>query len=220
MIWWEGRSVVDILVDNESWILPHARDLQSELLESGFASTLYRHQEEVLGGDVLFLLGCTQIFKESKLELYARTLVVHESALPRGKGFAPMTWQILEGESVIPFSLIEATAEVDSGAIYLQRSLELDGTELCDELRHMQGVTTKKICLEYIRADTEPSAICQVGEDTFYARRTPEDSELDVTKSIDELFNQLRVVDNRAYPAFFKYRGKTYQIKISKMGED
>jgi methionyl-tRNA formyltransferase len=31
---------------------------------------------------------------------------VHESALPQGQGWSPMTWQILEGASPIPVTLI------------------------------------------------------------------------------------------------------------------
>jgi len=44
-------------------------------------------------------------------------LVVHESDLPRGKGFAPVKWQILDGKKEIPVCLLETTEQVDSGDI-------------------------------------------------------------------------------------------------------
>ena len=56
----------------------------------------------------------------------------------------------------------------------------------------------------------------QTGEESFYPKRTAKDSELDVTKSIAEQFNLLRVVDNERYPAFFRYNNNTYIIKIKK----
>ena len=49
---------------------------------------------------------------------------------------------------------------------------------------------------------------------TFYKKRTPEDSELDRHKTLEENFNLLRTVDNEQYPAFFVRKGKKYTIKI------
>ena len=54
----------------------------------------------------------------------------------------------------------------------------------------------------------------QRGEETFYKKRTPKDSELDINKTIKEQFNLLRIVDNEKYPAFFKFKNKIYTLKI------
>ena len=51
---------------------------------------------------------------------------------------------------------------------------------------------------------------------TFYARRTPKDSELNPAKTIAEQFDLLRVADSQRYPAFFYYRGHRYLIKLEK----
>ncbi len=51
----------------------------------------------------------------------------------------------------------------------------------------------------------------------YLRRRTPEDSRLDVHKSIAEQFDLLRVVDNQRFPAFIDYRGNRYVIKIEKV---
>ena len=53
-----------------------------------------------------------------------------------------------------------------------------------------------------------------IGKGTYYKRRLPEDSEIDIEKSIKKNFNLLRVVDNEKYPAFFYYKGKKFIIKI------
>ena len=52
------------------------------------------------------------------------------------------------------------------------------------------------------------------GKGSFYRKRTPEDSELDIDKTIREQFNLLRAVDNNRYPAFFKLNGQKYTLKI------
>lgn len=220
MSWWSTKTQFDILVDNDSWILPHAQILLYELKKLGYRCNLARSHQQLNGGDVLFLLGCTQITPQSTIDQYHRALVVHESDLPNGKGFAPMTWQILEGKNLIPFSLIEAVENVDSGAIYLQRNVQLCGTELCDEIRALQGETTISLCLEYAQSPTEPEGKAQQGDESFYPRRTPKDSELDINKTLAQQFEQLRVADNKAYPAFFHYRGETYQLAITKVDNE
>ena len=56
--------------------------------------------------------------------------------------------------------------------------------------------------------------------ETFYSRRRPEDSEIDVEKPLSEQFNLLRVVDNEKYPAFFRFRGCKYTLKIEKASQE
>ena len=59
----------------------------------------------------------------------------------------------------------------------------------------------------------------QQGKSTFYKRRTPKDSELNINKSIDEQFNLLRIVDNHNYPAYFIKNNVKYILKIEKDNE-
>jgi methionyl-tRNA formyltransferase len=56
----------------------------------------------------------------------------------------------------------------------------------------------------------------QEGEESFYPRRGPKDSQLDPEKSIKDQFNLLRVVDNERYPAWFELAGQKYTIEIKK----
>ena len=53
-----------------------------------------------------------------------------------------------------------------------------------------------------------------IGKGSYYKKRLPKDSELDIEKSIKKNFNLLRVVDNERYPSFFYYKGKNFIIKI------
>lgn len=129
-----------------------------------------------------------------------------------------MTWQVLEGCAEIPVTLFEAANAVDSGAVYLQDRIRLDGTELVDELRAKQAASTLSLCRAFV--DDYPlvlqKARAQHGEESFYQRRKPQDSRLDPDKTIAEQFDLLRVVDNERYPAFFDRNGCRYLIKIEK----
>ncbi len=211
---------ISILVDNpKSWIMPYAEILLERFLALKHEVRMVQDIGNLREGDCAFFLGCEKIVPRQILNLNKHNLVVHESDLPRGKGWSPLTWQILEGKNEVPISLFEAEDEVDSGEIYLQDVMHFEGHELIDELRVIQGSKTVDMALEFIEryAEFEKSGgKKQEGKETFYPRRRSRDSELETDKSIIKLFNKLRVVDNERYPAFFKYKGHTYTIKIEK----
>lgn len=206
---------VQVLCDNpNSWIIPYAKELVGDIAALGHSSVLLHNGEEVTEGDVLIMLSCEKIFK--KLHLNKHNLVVHESALPQGKGWSPMTWQVLEGKNQIPVTLFEAVESVDAGDIYGQEIIELDGTELVEELREKQGRSTQNLILNFIKKYPDVKGEPQQGEESFYPRRRPDDSRLDLDKTLGEQFNLLRVCDNERYPAWFEVNGVKYIIKTYK----
>lgn len=209
--------IIQILVDNpNSWILPYAIELK-RILDSDHLVSLLHEPNEVQKGDILCLLSCEKVFK--KLGLNKHNLVVHESDLPNGKGWSPLTWQVLEGRTLIPITLFEATKKVDEGDIYLQEFVDLDGTELIDELRDIQGRTSIKLITQFVNMHSHLIGRPQKGVTTYYERRTAESSKLDINQSIASQINLLRIVDNDRYPAFFEYMGTKYKLLITKFEE-
>ncbi len=206
---------VQVLVDNpNSWMVPHARRLVEELTALGHAASLLHEHAAVERGDVLCLLSCEKLFKQ--LELNRHNLVVHSSDLPRGKGWSPLTWQVLEGKNEIPMTLFEAAAEVDAGVVYDRAVMPFRGTELLPEMTRMQGEQIVEMVLRFVANYPKVSGKPQQGESTFYPRRRPADSRLDPERSIAEQFDLLRVCDNERYPAFFEWRGERYVVKIER----
>jgi methionyl-tRNA formyltransferase len=122
----------------------------------------------------------------------------------------------LEGKNEIPITLFEATEKVDSGGIYLKDMIYLEGHELVDEVREKQGKKTIELILKFIDNYPNNPIIAQQGESSYYPKRSPQDSELDIFKTIDEQFNLLRVCDNDRYPAFFVRNGIKYILRIEK----
>lgn len=213
----KSLSIV-ILSDSDSWINPTVELLVSHWIKSGH-NVFWQHEVDGIGdAELCFCLSFGQLVPRGTRQRFRHTLVVHESDLPQGKGWSPLTWQILEGINRIPVTLIEAAEKVDSGKVYAQQWIDFDGYELIDELRAEQGRVTLDLCKSFV--DNYPSSALlakdQIGVDTFYRRRTPCDSELDVNKSISEQFNLLRVVDSTRYPAFFDLDGRRYYLTISK----
>ena len=208
--------IIQILVDNKSsWIIPYAKRLQQLLLSENHKVELLHNHDDIKKGDILILLSCEQILKN--LNLNTHNLVIHESALPQGKGWSPLSWQVLEGKSQIPITLFEATQKVDAGVIYEQDNISLNGTELVEELRILQGEKTIELVIKFVTNYPNNSKKKQEGLESFYPKRTPKDSELNIYKTIDEQFNLLRICDNQKYPAYFYKNGIKYILKIEKV---
>jgi len=176
-------------------------------------------QAEALGpGDLLFLISCHEIVPPRLRALYRAALVIHASDLPRGRGWSPLVWQILEGRNDIPVTLLEAADPVDSGAIWHQVWLRFQGHELADEI-HTALFAGELALMDFAVANLEGvQPRSQTGEATHYRRRLPEDSCLDPVRSLAEQFNLLRVADPDSYPAFFDHLGQRYALRISKIG--
>jgi methionyl-tRNA formyltransferase len=208
---------IQILIDNpRSWVVPYAKILEEEIQKLNHNVEIINEHIKIKNGDILILLSCEKILKKNFLDLNKHNLVVHASPLPKGKGMSPMAWQILEGKNDLPVTLFEAVEKLDAGDIYLQRVINYRGDELIEELRDELGKVSNEMIIEFINRVDEIKGIKQTGEESFYKKRTPEDSRLDINKSIAEQFNILRVVDNERYPAFFKLFGNKYLIKIEK----
>jgi methionyl-tRNA formyltransferase len=214
--WWRKPRQVAVVVDNESWVLPFARNFVVLANAKGDNARLIREYKDVSDGAVAFYLGCLKICPPALLARNQRNLVVHASDLPKGRGLSPLSWLILSGENRIPVCLLEAIEAVDAGPIIYKEWLAFEGHELNDEIRDVLGETQVRLCQRFLDELNPPIGISQKGEVTTFERRRPEDSRLDPHKTIVEQFNLLRIVDNQRYPAFFDLRGHEYELRIEK----
>ena len=56
-------------------------------------------------GDILFLISYDKIITSEIRKKFKKTLVIHASNLPLGRGWSPHIWQILDGKNKITVSL-------------------------------------------------------------------------------------------------------------------
>ena len=180
------KPCIQILVDNESWIIIYAKRLNQILINEGYDSTFITKITDIKHGDILFLLGCHTILSDKILKKNKHNIVIHESNLPEGKGWSPMTWQIIEGKNRIPICLFEAVKNVDAGKIYLKDEIILNGSELIDGWQKKLGNKTIDLCKKFLLK--YPKDIISVNQEkrssTKYRRRTPKDSEIDINKTL------------------------------------
>ena len=189
-----------------------------DMSSKGHSIMLVFDKTELQGGDILFLVSCGQMIQDSEQKKYQATLVLHASDLPKGRGWSPHIWSILDGENQITVSLLEASEPVDTGAIWLKTSFMLEGHELLPEINTKLFAAELLLMSRAVEQFETIDSLQQVGDPGPYMPlRYPVDSQLDPNKTIAEQFDLLRVVDSQRYPAFFDYRGKRYLIKIEKV---
>ena len=112
--------------------------------------------------------------------------------------------------------MININNKIDSGPIAMTGKLKLSGLELYDEIRFLQAKKTFEMIEKFLKKYPKIKIIKQIGKSTYYKKRNPKDSQLNVNKSILSQFNILRIANNNEWPAFFYYKNKKYIIKIFK----
>ena len=170
----------------------------------------------VLNQDIVFFINLTKIIKKVFLKRNKLNIVIHASDLPKDKGGAPLQWQILKGKNQISLCLFEAKKKIDSGDIIMKTKINFDGSELNKELREKQSQIMIKLIKNFLDIYPNLNMKKQIGKSTLNRLRTPQDSEVDINKSIKSQFNLMRIADNDKYPLFFYNKGKKYILKIYK----
>ena len=84
-----------LVSDRRSWFVGFASILSNMLRAAGYIVTILHSDKEVQEGDFAFYLSYGQIVPLEILDKNKHNLVVHASDLPAGKGWSPMSWQIL-----------------------------------------------------------------------------------------------------------------------------
>ncbi|MFH1824028.1 MAG: formyltransferase family protein [Candidatus Firestonebacteria bacterium] len=212
---------IDLIIDNrKSWIWKYFKKIRIKILKQySYKFNVYKKQEEIRKGEVLFILGCDRVIPQSVLRKHKNNIVIHESDLPKGRGWSPVTWQVERGKNNIIFTLFEAARKVDAGDYYFKSILSLNGTELIEEIRKKVTDKISEMIVYYLEHyPMNPKK--QKGKVTYFRRRQSNDCKFDINKPVKSQFNRLRVVDNERYPAYFCYKNNKYIVKIYKTKND
>jgi len=204
-----------LLDKKNKWIEIYLKNFNFEL-NNKFLFKITNNYKTIKKQDLVFVLSYTKILPDSFLKRNKLTLVVHSSKLPKDRGFAPLTYKVLQNSNIIFFSLFQVVKKVDSGNIFLRTKLKLNGTELYDELRKKQAETILNLIKKFLFKYPLIKSSVQSGKTNYNKRRYPRDSELDINKNIKSQFNLMRVSDNEKFPIFFYHKSVKYILKIFK----
>jgi len=141
------------------------------------------------------------------------TIGFHATPLPYGRGGSPVQNMIIRGFGKTTICAIKLTNKIDAGPIYLKRNVTLSGNG--DEI----FLRIYRKTLEMIKFIIKkiPKEKKQFGKITYFTRRRPEQSRLDLNqKNILKVYDFIRMLDINViknFPKSFVEIGE-YKIKF------
>jgi methionyl-tRNA formyltransferase len=146
-------------------------------------------------------------------EIYSRyeCVIFHMTDLPYGRGGSPLQNLIIRGHQETMLSALKCVQEIDSGPVYIKERLSILGS--ADEifLRVSRLIESMIITILY----EKPDPIEQEGGVTIFSRRTAAQSDWSNAATLDEVFDQIRMLDGDGYPPAFVQIGP-YKLEFSR----
>jgi methionyl-tRNA formyltransferase len=126
-------------------------------------------------------------------------IVFHMTDLPYGRGGSPLQNLISLGYEETKISALRVEAGLDTGPVYLKKTLSLLGT--AEEIFLRSSFIIGEMIKEIL--DKRISAQPQVGSSVIFKRRKPEDSDISKLIKIEEVYDYIRMLDGEGYPPAF-----------------
>jgi methionyl-tRNA formyltransferase len=121
--------------------------------------------------------------------------------LPMGRGRSPINWAILEGDKTLYWQLFLMTPGMDDGDILDFVEFDITEFDTCNTIYDKVTIAVSRMYLRTLKSidDGTINPRPQIGEPTWYRKRTPEDGEIDWNKPVREVYNLIRAV-TKPYP--------------------
>ncbi len=199
-----------------AWEPPFFEDIQQLAQQRGLAFFESRNLSHpkwdefwaTMRVDLIFMVSwrylvSAQVYESATCGAY----VLHDSLLPKYRGFAPTVWAMINGESETGVTLFKVVDEVDAGDIIDQRAVPIAATDTID-------VVMEKVTQTYLDLTTRNFASLIDGtvqsvpqnhqEATFTCKWTPEDSLIHWGNSSQSIYNLIRA-STHPYPGAYSY---------------
>lgn len=126
-------------------------------------------------------------------------VVFHMTDLPYGRGGSPLQNLIVRGIRETKISALRCVGEMDAGPIYMKKPLSLHGSAEEIYMRASNAIENMitEITIEH------PDPIPQEGLPTVFKRRKPEEGNLAIAQSLEQLYDMIRMLDAEGYPSAF-----------------
>tara|TARA_B100002051_G_C16710097_1_gene626105 strand:- start:665 stop:1345 length:681 start_codon:yes stop_codon:yes gene_type:complete len=137
-------------------------------------------------------------------------VIFHMTDLPYGRGGSPLQNLIMRGLKRTKITAFKCVEKIDAGPVYLKETLSLEGNAQ-DIFVRSTKIIEKMI---YHIINNNPKPIDQQGEVTKFKRRNPSQGNWEKSKSLDEIYNYIRMLDAEGYPRSFIKIGN-FKLKFS-----
>lgn len=166
--------------------------------------------------DVVFCLGWRTLIPMEILGCAPHGgVAVHDSLLPRLRGFAPSNWGLILGHDQLGATLFQLTDSVDAGDIYFQEAIVPEPAETYKSIQSRIADLSVRLFDQFLDAAAAGTLVARQqnhANATFTCTRSPADGEIDWSMSSDSISRLVRALAPPAPPAFTYFLGSQLHI--------
>ena len=146
-------------------------------------------------------------------------LGVHDSLLPEYRGFSPLNWAIINGETHTGVTIHHISEVFDEGNVILQKKVKICNndhimdvywrtTQAACEMLHSFFDRAKNGSLKGFRQNPKRA--------TYFPPRTPKDGKINWSESAQKIYNLIRALTHPYPGAYFYYQRKKLLVEVAK----
>tara|TARA_R110001592_G_scaffold317062_2_gene593727 strand:+ start:5634 stop:6548 length:915 start_codon:yes stop_codon:yes gene_type:complete len=160
---------------------------------------------------ILLLGGWQRLIKKQILKTITYPIGQHGSSehLPEYRGRSPLNWSIIRGKKRLIWNLFLLDEDIDNGDVVDYCQFEINEFDDCNSMYYKVGVSVKHMLTRTIPKliNGDFQKLKQIGEPSYYEKRTPEDGKINFDDSVYDICNLIRGV-TKPYPGSFVKYGK------------
>jgi methionyl-tRNA formyltransferase len=189
-----------IIACNRPWCEGMAKKLEKETGERFYfiddVKNLTSDYLEKIKPYYIFFPHWSHIIPESIYTKY-ECVIFHMTDLPYGRGGSPLQNLIVRGHEDTKISALRCAGGIDDGPIYFKETLSLLGT--AEEIYLRSSKQVEKMICRLIKEKPVPKK--QRGSVSSFKRRKPNQGDWSDLKSLEEVFDYIRMLDADGYPS-------------------
>ncbi len=143
--------------------------------------------------DMIVVVSYGVILRENVLSS-APCVNIHPSDLPKYRGPSPIRTAIYNGDTSSAVCLMQITAEMDAGDIYMRRAFDIGENETNADIENKVSIIGAQMLTEYLSNPSAYAPTPQIGVPTYTRKFTGTDEIIDWSKSAREIHNQIRAI--------------------------
>lgn len=143
--------------------------------------------------DMVVVVSYGAILRDNVLDS-APCINIHPSDLPKYRGPSPIRTAIYNGDSASAVCLMQITAELDAGDVYMRRAFEIGENDTNETIEARVSEIGGEMLVEYLANPAEFVPVPQHGTPTFTRKFTGDDEIIDWTCAPRKIHNQIRAI--------------------------
>ena len=153
--------------------------------------------------DVIFFPHWSYLVEKKIIDRF-KCICFHAAPLPYGRGGSPLQNLITKNFKHMPIYALKMTKNIDAGDIYLKQNLSLKGD--LNDIFNAMALKILKMIKIILKKKIKPKK--QSGNVLYFKRLKKSNSEITTEKSLNQIYDKIRMLDSDYYPRAFIKIGK------------